>query len=224
MAASMTSKTQGRAQPDAAPGRRVPVDHLLHAGDQLQQRKLRPAGSAAGRRIGPADRGRAAGLGRPTGLERGQRRPPADRRRGSAAAQGAPDDQASGRPGQAQPQGRRGRKLDATKGPADDDHLPCRPGRDLRLAHQPDQGLPVERVPEVRLEGDECASSSSRSVDHETVGGHRSGRTGLVGTQEHPEVRGARRSDHADAGHGVPAPDVLRAHVSSPRRRRGSSS
>ena len=67
----------------------------------------------------------AAGLGRSTGLERRSGRPSADRRRGSAAAQGDSDDQAPGRPGQAQPQGR-GNQARPDRRPADHDHPPGR--------------------------------------------------------------------------------------------------
>ena len=54
MAGSVTGELQGRAQPDSAARRRLPAHHLLHAGDQLHLRELRPAGPPAGRRLGPA--------------------------------------------------------------------------------------------------------------------------------------------------------------------------
>ncbi len=38
-------RAAGRAQPDAAAGRRLPADHVLHAGDQLQHRTTTTSGS-----------------------------------------------------------------------------------------------------------------------------------------------------------------------------------
>ena len=40
-------RAPGRAEPDAAARRRLPVDHLLHAGDQLQPGQLRLRGSSS---------------------------------------------------------------------------------------------------------------------------------------------------------------------------------
>ena len=102
--------------------------------------------------------------------------------RGSAFAQGPPDDQAPGRPGQAQPQSR-GHEGRCFRRPADGHHLPRRQDATFGTVIPPDQGLPVERVPEVRIEGDECTIGSCLSPCR---------RTGLVGTQEHSEIRRAR--------------------------------
>ena len=57
-----------------------------------------------------------------------------------------------------------GAKTDGSKTP-NDDHFPRGPRRHIRLADRPDQRMPVERVPEVRVEGHErCVTDRRRGV------------------------------------------------------------
>ena len=115
-----------------------------------------------------------------------------------------------------------GIKLDADREPADHDRPPGRQGGDVLVADQPDQGLPVQRVPEVRLQGDEHDRSvGSRSTDGRVH--HGRGDSALSERKKSRKAQAPEVPDRADAGHGVSAPDVLRPDLSSRRRPKVSS-
>ena len=146
----------------------------------------------------------AARLRRPTGLERRQRGPPADRRRGPAAAQGTPDHQASGRPGQAEPQGRGGENRRTRDCPTT---IIFRADRDATF------GTLIALIKGCQSNGFRKFALKAMNAAVRRTDRWRRGGPALSERKNIQKSEGPDDPDHAHAGHGVPASDVLRADL-----------